>query len=288
MEQGKIAHLDYYVLETLKALKGWSYPEVDLKKSDHNIFMGSGSAYCTAQLWAKKFGGIALNASEYKEYLENRVEKNFESLNIVSASGGKDSIPMAQFCNDILRIKPNLITCNAEAPAKEYCAKIFAFPSFQEPPTYNTSTYGSMIYWLFGEDPQTILDFVSQMKIPDLRQYHYVFFMSDDKHATIAEMACRKIAETNQGVATNSAGFTHGAHGMLRQPDEKRLVVAMNMEYPFAKEHSYSIKLDSYLGLMMATYYIIGKNQNDQDTDNILKDYAEVAAKFGWKFNKIN
>lgn len=284
----KIEHLDYYVIETLKALKSWNYPKVDLQKSDRNIFMGSGSAYCTAQLWVKKYGGIALNASEYKEYLENCVEKKFTSVNIVSASGGKDSIPMAEFCNNILGVKPNLITCNAEAPAAKYCAKVFAFPSFQEPPTYNTSTYGSMIYWLFGEDPQTILDFISKMEVPNLRQYHYVFFMADDKHATIAEMAARKIAETNQGVATNAAGFTHGAHGMLRQPDEKRLVVSMNMDYPFAKEQSYAIKLDSYLGLMMATYYIIGKNQTDQDTDNILKDYAEVAAKFGWKFNKIN
>jgi hypothetical protein len=38
---------------------------------------------------------------------------------------------------------------------------------------------------------------------------------------------------------------------------------------------------------MMATYYIIGKNQTEKNTENLLKNYEETSKKLGWEFNKV-
>lgn len=280
-------HLDHFVVEALKAFPTWQYPEVDLPVSDRNVFIGSGSASCAADFFAEKFGGLAFHASNYKKILSRMQDKNFASINIVSASGGKDSLPMADFCQEVLGQKANLITCNPDAPAKEKTAKQFVFPAFKEPPTYNTSTYGSMLYWLFKEDSDKILNRLENLTIPNLREYGYVFFMADDKYATIADMAMRKVAETNQGVAVNAAGFTQGSHGMLRQPADNRLVFTINYEYPFP-EKKYDLKADGYLEAMMLIYYIIGKNQNDQDTANIVSDYAKTVKTLGWQLKEVN
>jgi len=282
----KTEHLDFYVSQTLDNLEKWEYPSLNIPKNDRNVFVGSGSAACVAQLFAKKYGGFYLNASDYRDFVDRSIDKKLFSVYIISASGGKDSVPMADFFLE-QGLKPNLITCNSQAPVKNKVANLWAFPSFCEPPTYNTSTYGAMIYWLFKEDIQAIKKHIQTLKIPDLRKYHYIFFMAEDKYSPIAEMASRKVAETLQGIGVNSAGFTHGAHGMLRQPDKKRLVFTMNLDYPF-QENIYKLNIDSYLGLMLATYYIIGKNQKDSDTKNLLADYQKVVQKLGWKLNKIN
>src|SRR5574343_1256354 len=120
----KTEHLDFYVTQALATFSQWQYPTIDIKKDDHNVFVGSGSAACAAELFTKKFGGIALNASNYKEFLSRTIDKNLLSVYIISASGGKDSIPMAEYISG-LGLKPNLITCNPDAPVKEKVAKIY-------------------------------------------------------------------------------------------------------------------------------------------------------------------
>ncbi len=278
-------HLDFYVSQALDNFDKQPYPQMDIPKSDRNVFIGSGSAFCVAQLFAKKFNGLALNASDYKDFIKRAIDRNLITVYIISASGGKDSIPMAEFLMENGH-KPTLITCNPDAPAKNQVAKIWVFPAFEEPPTYNVSTYGSMIYWLFKEDTGKIKEFIKKLADLNLRKYHYVFFMAQDQYAPIAEMASRKVAETLEGLASNSSGFTHGSHGMLRQPDKKRLIVALNLDYPF-QENIYNIKIDSYLGLLMSAYYLIGKNQTEKDTQNLLKNYGDTVKAMGWKLNKI-
>lgn len=281
----KVEKLDYYVTETLNNLDKWTYPDVDIKPDDTNIFLGSGSAACVAQLFTYKLGGLALNASDYKGYFQRSIKKDFATVNIISASGGKDTIAMAEFLNE-MGIKPNLITCNDDAPAKLLVNKSFVFPSFIEPPTYNTSTYASMIYWLFNENLDEIKKTISQLQVPNLRKYKYIFFLAADKYAIIGDMAERKAAEVLEGIGANSDGFTHGSHGMLRQPNPDRLIFLMNQLYPLP-DNTYLLTINSFLGLMLTTYYIIGKNQTDKDTQNLLKNYGDTVKAMGWKLNKV-
>jgi hypothetical protein len=284
----KIKHLDFYVTETIKNLKGWKYPELKIVKSEKNVFLGSGSAACVAKLFAEKFNGTALNVSNYQRFFKRNVGKKFVSINIVNASGGKDGLEMAKFFKET-GLKSNLITCNPNAPAKKLVKSTYVFPALLEPPTYNVSTYSSMIYWLFKEDLKKIKNFLKKLKIPNLRKYKYAFFLAADKYAVIAEMAARKIAETLEGIGSNGDGISNGLHGMLRQPNKNRLTFCLNQKYPLKNKggETYELNIDSYLGLMLCVYYIIGKNQKNKDTKNLLKNYQEVSKKFGWKFNKI-
>jgi len=283
----EIKHLDYYVIKTIENLEKWEYPKLKIKRDDSNIFLGSGTAACIGELFTEKFNGISLNVSNYKRFFEKVIKRDFASINIVNASGGKDGLTMASFLSD-RGFKPNLITCNRDAPAKKFIKEenIFVFPSFQEPPTYNVSTYSSMIYWLFREDMKKIKEFINNIKIPNLRKYKYIFFLASDEYTTVARIVSRKVAETLEGIGSNGDGFSNGSHGMLRQPNKERLIFCLNQKY-FTEENVYRLNINSYLGLILSTYYIIGKNQNDQDTENLLKDYKEISKKLGWKFNKV-
>jgi len=283
----KIRHLDYYVLKTLESLKSWNYPKLEIKRDDTNLFLGSGNAGCVCELFVERFNGIALNVSEYKQFFKRVIRKEFASINIISASGGKDAVNMAFFLKE-RGLEANLITCNQTPPAQKFIKKenIFVFPSFVEPPTYNVSTYSSMIYWLFKENIEEIKDFIKKIKVPNLRKYQYIFFLSSDKYKVIAEMASRKVAETLEGIGSNGDGFSNGTHGMLRQPNKNRLIFCLHQKYDLG-ENIYQLNFDSYLGLMLGTYYIIGKNQTDKDTENLLRDYKEISKKQGWEFNKI-
>ncbi len=294
----KIQHLDYYVVKTIENLERWKYPKLKIEKDGTNVFLGSGTAACVGKLFTEKFNGINLNVSNYKRFFEKAIRKNFASINIVNASGGKDGLKMASYLIKA-GFKPNLITCNKDAPAKKFIKEknIFVFPSFIEPPTYNVSTYSSMIYWLFKEDIKKIKKFINNIEIPNLRKYKYIFFLSSDEYDVISKITSRKVAETLEGIGANGDGFSNGSHGMLRQPNKDRLVFCLNQKYDLPRgknllrsseeSNIYELKIDSYLGLILSTYYIIGKNQTDQDTENLLKNYEETFKKLDWKFNKV-
>ncbi len=283
----KIKNLDFYVIETVNNLTRWKFPNFKINKSRKNVFMGSGSAACVARLFAEKFNGFNLNASNYQGFFERNSKENFSSINIVNASGGKDGLKMAEFLKE-KNVEANLITCNYNAPAKKFVKSTYVFPSLSEPPTYNVSTYSSMIYWLFKEDLEMIKNSLKKIKIPNLRKYKSIFFLAADKYAVVAEMAARKISETLEGIGANGDGISNGLHGMLRQPNKDRLIFCLNIKYPLkSRENVYELNVDSYLGLILEVYYIIGKNQKTKDTKNLLKNYQEVSKKFGWKFNKV-
>ncbi|HPM08398.1 MAG TPA: hypothetical protein PKX30_01075 [Candidatus Pacearchaeota archaeon] len=280
----KIEKLDSYVLKTLDTLSEWKYPEIDIPKSDYNVFMGSGSGACIAELFTKKFGGIFLKAHDYKDFLQRGIEKSWKSINIVSASGGKDAVNMAKLCKD-MGYDVNLITCNPNPPCKELVKKIFLFPSFSDPPTYNVSTYFSMVHWLFNEDIQEIKIFLSQIKKINLRKYKYIFFVSDDKFASIAQMGYRKIGESLQGLGANGEGSSQAAHGVILQPNKNRLVIRLNCDFPVSGNVT-DIKINSYLGLLSAVYYIIGQNQKDSDIKNTLDQYAKTVKHNNWQLSE--
>jgi len=285
--KGKIKHLDFYVRETLSNLERWKYPRIEIEKDDKNLFLGSGNAGSVAKIFAEKFNGVALDASSYKMFLERSIKRDFASIYIINASGGKDGYNMAKYIEE-MNLRSNLITCNKDAPAKEFVDKISLIPALKEPPTYNVSTYSSMIYWLFRENVSEIKELIDKLKIPDLRRYKYIFFLAADKFQNIAEMTSEKIAETLEGIGSNSDGFTNAFHGILRQPNKDRLIFCLNQKCPLKdRENIYELNTNSYLGLLLGTYYVIGKNQTDRDTENLLKNYQETAKALDWKIKKI-
>ena len=248
--------------------------------------MGSGDAANTGKIFAQIFGGHALNICNYQIFLENELNRD-SIIYIICASGGKDGIKMAQWLTE-KGWQPKLITSNPEPPMGKFlkAENIFVFPSIIEPPTYNVSTYAAMVYWLLKEDLQTIKEKIKNLEIPNLRKYKFIFFMAQDRYEAIGRMATRKIAETLAGVGANGCGYSNAVHGMLVQPNADRLVFCMNCKYDGPGD-IYNLDIDSYLGLLLCLHYIIGKNQTDQDSENILQNYFENAKKQGWEFNKV-
>ena len=286
MEDQKIEKLDHYAIKTLEGLPKWKYPEFKIEKSGKNIFMGSGDAANTGKIFAQVLGGHALNICDYQMFFENMPCPD-SNIYIVCASGGKDGTKMAQWLTG-KGWQPKLITSNPEPPMGKFLRPedIFVFPANNEPPTYNVSTYASMIYWLLKENLQEISDKIKNLEIPDLRKYKFIFFMVQDKYEAIGKMATRKVSETLAGIGANGCGYSNAVHGMLIQPNENRLIFCMNCKYD-GPDDAYELNIDSHLGLLLCLHYIIGKNQTEQDSKNILQNYFENAKKQGWEFNKV-
>ncbi len=278
--------LDHYVMKTLDNLEGWKYPSLPLKHDNKNLFLGSGNASNVAGIFAKKFDGNSVSVANYKEYLSSRSGSDFTSINIINASGGKDGVNMASFLKQN-GFNFNLITCNPDPPAGEFLPKenIFVFPSFAEPPTYNVSTYASMIYAILREDVDDIKGRIKSIEIPDLRKYKFIFFVADDKHEIPAIMSARKIGESLAGVGSHGEGISTAMHGMLVHENDGRLDFCMNCDTN--TKNTYKLEINSFLGLIMSAYYIIGKNQTVSDMENIMKNYMSTAQKLGWKFNRV-
>lgn len=110
--------------------------------------------------------------------------------------------------------------------------------------------------------------------------------MVQDKYEPLGRMATRKVAETLAGIGANGCGYSNAVHGMLIQPNPDRLIFCLNCKYDGPGD-SYELNIDSYLGLLLCLHYIIGKNQTDRDSENILQNYFENAKKQGWEFNKV-
>lgn len=280
----KIEKLDSYVIKTLDVIGSWEYPQVDIKKSDFNIFMGSGSAVCVAQMFTYKFGGVSLSADQYLAFLQNTTEKQ-HNIYILSASGGKDAVNMAQACKEY-GMPASLITCNQDAPCKDLVKEIFVFPSFVDPPTYNVSTYFGMVFWLFGENPRDVRDFVLKLKKINLKKYKSIFFVSDDLHTPIAKMATRKVGECLENVMANGEGQSQAAHGVVLQPNKHRLIIRLNCNFPVNNQKYYDINTDTFLGLLASTYYLIGQNQKNSDIKNTINNYSKIVKERNWQLTE--
>jgi len=282
----KIEKLDFYALKTLDDLPRWKYPKLEIPRTSRNVFVGAGDADNTGRILAQNFGGHGFSVVDYKSFFENDPEPDL-NVYIVNASGAKDGIKMAEWLTQ-KGWHPKLLTSNPEPPAGKFLRPedIFVFPATIEPPTYNVSTYAAMLYCLLKEDIGGIKKEIESLKIPDLRKYKFIFFLTQDKYEVVARMAKRKVAETLAGIGADGGGFSNAAHGMLLQPNAGRLVFCLNAKYE-GDSDSYELNSDSYLGLLLSIHYIIGKNQTDSDSQNILKNYFENAKKQGWEFNKV-
>jgi hypothetical protein len=282
----KIEKLDYYALKALENLPNWKYPELKIQKSSRNVFVGAGDADNTGRILAQNFGGHGFSVVDYKFFFENNPESDLD-VYIVNASGAKDGIKMAKWLTE-KGWQPKLITSNPEPPAGKFLKpeNIIVYPAVIEPPTYNVSTYIAMLYGILKEDISGIADRIKDLQIPNLRKYKFVFFLADDKYEIVGRMAKRKVAETLAGVGADGGGYSNAAHGMLLQPNPDRLVFCMNCKHDGPGD-VYELNGNSYLELILSMHYIIGKNQTDQDSETILKNYFENAKKQGWEFNKV-
>jgi len=278
-----IEALDKYVLKVLDNLQNWKMPEVPIKKGFH-LFMGSGNAFQTAKIYANHFGGIAADTTNYKHYF--KYSENFDQKIIVSASGGKERewLETAQaFKGDCM-----LLTCAENPPLGPRVKKIITFPCLQDPPSYNISTYASMIHALNPkEDLSKIRKYIEGIKAPELKKYSFIPVVSANENEPVAQMCATKIRET-LGIGSVGKSIAEGMHGWFLHERTNEAALCLNLPDFAQTKSKINLNYPSNLGLMLSGYYLIGKSQTDKLSQEILDNYKKVSHAVGWKFGNVN
>jgi len=278
-----IETLDKYVLKTLDSLENWKLPEIPIKKG-FNLFMGSGNAFQTAKIYANHFGGVAADTTYYKHFF--KYSGKFDTKIIVSASGGKEREWLetaTAFKGDCI-----LLTCAKNPPLGPHVKTIVTFPCLQDPPTYNTSTYASMIHALDQkEDLSKIRKYIESLKIPQLKKYSFIPVISANENEPVAQMCATKIRET-LGIGSVGKSIAEGMHGWFLHERNDEAALCLNLPDFASSKNKININYPTNLGLLLAGYYIVGKNQTDALSQEILDGYRKVSASVGWKFGNVH
>lgn len=277
-----IEPLDKYVLKVINNLQNWKMPEIPIT-AGFNLFMGSGNAFQIAKIYANHFGGIAADTTNYRHYF--RYADKFDEKILVSASGGKERewIETAQaFKGECI-----LLTCSKNPPIGSHVKKIITFPCLEDPPSYNTSTYASMIHALNPkEDLSKIRKYIESLKAPELKKYSFIPVVSANENEPVAQMCATKIRET-LGIGSVGKSIAEGMHGWFLHERKGEMVLCLNLpEFAPAKNRIH-INYPSNLGLMLSAYYLIGKSQTDKLSQEILDNYKKVSTSVGWKFGNV-
>jgi len=76
-------------------------------------------------------------------------------------------------------------------------------------------------------------------------------------------------------------------HGWFlhQRPDE--FVICLDLPEFESAKNKMAITYGSCLGLMLSTYFIIGKNQTDRLSSEIVSSYKKISDMMGWKFGNI-
>jgi fructoselysine-6-P-deglycase FrlB-like protein len=173
--------LHYYVNKIPNILNEIDRNGIELPDLTGSAFIGNGNAFHVARLYAMKYNGFVFRAEEV-----NRLPTN-QKVCVISASGGKDSIEATKHFKDAV-----LLTCNPNAPSKNFAEKTIIIPSEEEPPFYNVTTYAGMIYLLernYLNRPKKDIFLLKEL------EYNSIIFIASLRTHPIASMAALKMRE---------------------------------------------------------------------------------------------
>lgn len=291
-----IPTLDVAVLGALELLNEESVPAV-LPVEGHHIVLGSGNALATGKLL---FGASVVygNESNFKAALNGA--STFSTVTLISASGGKTSLPMVSTAL-ATGAEVRLLTTTKEAPAANELSpkNVVIFPKNREPYTYNTSTYMSMLAGVSEEvydDVSTAAKEVKKSLPQQLDVYEAFLFIVPDEYAPLCTMIRTKFDEIFGGTLTGRA-FTVSemkhAKSVVTSGDELFISVGTaNTTYGLPKNRA-SLTLPSQAGalsVMALTYTAVGLIQQAKPDrfSKALPEYCEKASEqFGHTIEPI-
>lgn len=279
-------NLDSCVLNALRLLdkekSEGKLPEFNLKGYWSPLVLGSGNAFETGKILFEGKQPVFADESTYISVLENF--KQFGKLGtldgavILSASAGKNAPEIINACKQY-GLKSELITCNPDAKDKFFglVNNVYVFPKNEEPYTYNTSTYGGMIFSHTGESPKKVLDHILDKIKPecdsiDFGDYSGYYLLVPDEFSGIKKMFQIKFEELfgrkkGRDIYTPSFAKKHATDVLL---DENEILISFGKsdkpEYEGRFKNSIHFKLSpeaDYGEMMMVGYYVIGNIQED-------------------------
>lgn len=301
----KIETLDYYVKQALDFFEENKNPTLELPESSHTLVVGSQTGLLAGRI-AYRFAGKSFShAKEVLAQSEIDAKKNtLEDVSIFSATGSRQVVPIARYALE-QELGVNAILCNdnSELKKEKFSDKINfkIFSALEEPPTINTSTYGSMIQAVTQENLSEIRQVVESLEEPEggygrFKAFSVIF---TDNMPEVAEMVDWKLRGENIGRCTGSISthLTNYMHGAAINDAKKELYIGLGLTQeekdvfeqvlePVDKKRKYYIDVpDGFgpLGFMLLGYSVVGQIQkNYPGFQNNIGNYEKRAKKWKW------
>jgi hypothetical protein len=300
----KIETLDYYVKQALDFFEENKNPALELPKSSHTLVVGSQTGLLAGRITYRFAGRSFSHAKEVLAQSEIKAKKNtLEDVTIFSATGSRQVVPIARYALE-QDLKVNAILCNSQSELKENLGNRInykIFEALQEPPTINTSTYGSMIQAVTQENLSEIRQVLESLKEPEVGYGQFKAFsvIFTDSMPEVAEMVDWKLRGENIGRCTGSISthLTNYMHGAAINDADKELYIGLGLNQeekdvfeqvlePIPSERKYYIDVpDGFgpLGFMLLGYSLVGRIQkNYPGFQNNIGIYKQRAKTWTW------
>jgi len=300
----KIETLDHYVIQALDFFEENKNPTLEPPKSSHTLVVGSQTGLLAGRIVYRFAGRSFSHAKEVLAQSEIDAKKNtLEDVTIFSATGSRQVVPIAKYALD-KGLQVNAILCNDNSElVNKFGDRINAktFSALQEPPTINTSTYGSMIQAVTQENLSEIRQVVESLEEPEggYGQFKAFSVLFTDSMPEAAEMVDWKLRGENIGRCTGSISthLTNYMHGAAINDADKELYIAVGLTQeekkvfeqvlePVDENRKYYIDVpDNFgpLGFMLLGYSVVGQIQKDYPGfQNNIENYKQRAAKWTW------
>lgn len=265
-----IPSLDVAVLGALQLITESELPLVPINRYQTPLVVGSGNAYATGRILFRSVPNAQFaNESTATRYLNKN--SSFDGLVVVSASGGKHAIELAQR-GAACGMEVLLITNTTDAPASAYADETLVFPKNREPYTYNTSTYLSMIKGTESVDPAALhahcVDVVSKQIPSGLSQHSAFTVIIPAEYAEVVSMVRTKFDELFGPMLVGRV-FTEEeikhAKTVVTSPTEFFIHIGEESVSYAKKENQCTISLPSdqkgYIAALAVSYFVIGHIQ---------------------------
>lgn len=298
-DEKNLPDLDTVVLGALEFFAQHTETLPVLPTCERPLVIGSEGAAAAGKMLFADTAALYANESTYARMLDTYTD--IDGAVIVSASGSKHAVVIAEALK-ASGVQTHLLTNNSAAPAAAYldAQNVHVFPKVREPYTYNTSTYMSMLLAHSGEDPQTILDFITaevEPRIPDTFEEYDAFFVIIPEQFT--EMHAMFGAKFDEMFAPEVSGrvFT------LEQAKHAKTVVRSRKECFISigtaqilfgeKDQRVHIPLPADAGpaaMMAIGYFVIGNIQKQHPPyfkNNIAQYVSDASEMFGHQISVI-
>ena len=304
----KVETLDYYVSKALDFFEGQENQTLELPESSHTLVVGSQTGLLTGRIIYRFAGRSFSHAKEVLAPSEINAKIDIlEDVTIVSATGSRQVVPIASYAikkKKKRKLRVNAIVCKDNSELKkDFDGKIniIAYPAIEEPPTVNTSTYGSMIRAATDENISEIRRVVESLKEPKGGYGRFKAFtvIFTDYMPEVAEMVNWKLGGEKIGrcigtMSTHLTNFMHGAAitdadgelyiGVGLTKEEKKVFGQVLEPVPEERKHYIDVP-DNFgpLGFMMLGYSVVGKIQkNYPGFQNNIRDYEQRVQGWDW------
>lgn len=300
----KIETLDYYVKQALDFFEENKNPTLELPKSTNTLVVGSQTGLLAGRIIYRFANRSFSHAKEVLAQSEIDAKRNIlEDVTIVSATGSRQVVPIARYALD-KGLRVNAVLCNDKSElVKKFGERINAkiFSALQEPPTINTSTYGSMIQAVTQENLSEIRRVIESLEEPEggYGQFKAFSVILTDRMPEVAEMVDWKLRGENIGrcISSMSTHLTNYMHGAAINDADKELYIALGLNKeekevfeqmlePVPTKRKYYIDVpDDFgpLGFMLLGYSVVGQIQkNYPGFQNNIGIYKQRAKNWKW------